>query len=227
MPSPHHVEGIFHLFDSADGGRSTPVESGYSPNHRVHENYLTSARHAYPEVEQISPGASAKVYAWFITPEVHPRSLWAGREIDVTEGERVVGRLTVTKVLHPVLAGSAETYAPVWIAPPSASGPEPGYAGIVFLGTVYAVFAGLALWLAIDAYTPCESNFEGGCSMGKGMLAMGSCLLAAVAAVVALAVRVVLLQKLQTRPYAKMAGIALCGVPLLYTLFTLKLLFFG
>ncbi len=92
---------------------------------------------------------------------------------------------------------------------------------------MYAVFAGLALWLAIDAYTPCTSNFEGGCSMGKGLLALGSCIVAAIAAALALAVRVVLLQKRQTRPHANTAGIILCAIPLLYTLYTLKAVLIG
>lgn len=106
-------------------------------------------------------------------------------------------------------------------------GAEPGYAGIAVLCIVYAALAGMALWWGIDAYTPCVSNFEGGCSMGKGLLAIGSAIFAAIGAGVAVGVGALLSAKLQTRPFAKPAGIVLCGVPLLYTLFTLKAVFIG
>jgi hypothetical protein len=39
---------------------------------------------------------------------------------------------------------------------------------IVLLVVVYLVFAVPTIMLAIGAYTPCTSNFEGGCDMAKG-----------------------------------------------------------
>jgi translation elongation factor EF-Tu-like GTPase len=114
----HHIEGRFTLFDGTYGSRKNPVESGYRPQHKVHDNYQTSGRHEYPDVEQLSPGASTKVHVWFITPEVYPGCLWIGREIEVLEGSRVVGKLLVTRIVDPQLEGSAESYKPLWIAPP-------------------------------------------------------------------------------------------------------------
>lgn len=92
---------------------------------------------------------------------------------------------------------------------------------------VYALFGGVALWWGIEAYKPCVTNFEGGCSMGKGMLAMGSSVAAGIAASVAFAVFCALLLRPQKQPFTKIAAIALGLVPLAYTAYTLKAVLIG
>jgi elongation factor Tu len=120
MNRPPDIEGVFQLFALQGTARLSPVFSGYRPLHRLHDNYLTSGQHEYPGADQLAPGEAASVLVWFITPDVYPGSLWAGREIDVLEGPtRIVGTLTVTKVLNQVLNGSPETYSPVWTEPPN------------------------------------------------------------------------------------------------------------
>jgi elongation factor Tu len=118
MNRPHDVEGEFRLLSPKEGGRHRPVISGYRPTHKLHENYLTSGQHEYLGVDQIAPGEVARVGVWFITPDVYPRSLWIGREIDVMEGSRIIGKLVITKIFNHILSGSPETYSPVWIEPP-------------------------------------------------------------------------------------------------------------
>jgi len=112
------IEGTIHFLATEDGGRQSPALSGHMPVHRIHDNYLTSGKHVYPDVEQVRPGESAKVHVWFVTPHVYPRSLWPGRDLDVMEGSRVVGKLRVGRVFNDTLAGSPETYAPRWVPPP-------------------------------------------------------------------------------------------------------------
>lgn len=115
MKRQHDIEGQFFLYPTKDSGRQRPVFSGYRPVHKLYENYLSSGRHEYPDVEKVMPGDTVKVLAWFISPEVYPGSLWAGRELEVMEGPaRVTGKLTVTKVLNAVLAGSPDTCAALW-----------------------------------------------------------------------------------------------------------------
>ena len=116
MNRNHDIEGEFQLF-ATKGGRSTPVFSGYRPVHKVHDNYLTFAQHEYIGVNQVSLGETASVKVWFITPDVYPKSLWCGREIDVQEGNRFVGKLLVTIILNKALEGSPETYNPIWVEP--------------------------------------------------------------------------------------------------------------
>jgi translation elongation factor EF-Tu-like GTPase len=111
-------EGEFHLFDTRPGGRKSPALSGYMPIHKLYDNYLSSGRHEYPDVECVAPGATTKARVWLITPEVYPGSLWIGRELDVMEGEeRVVGKLTITKICNNILSGNADSYSPYWIKP--------------------------------------------------------------------------------------------------------------
>lgn len=224
----HHIEGEFHLYDSLQGGRTRPVESGYRPQHRVHDNYASSGRHVYPQVEQLAPGATAKVQVWFVTPEVHPASLWIGRELDVMEGARVVGKLTVSKILNDVLAGTAETYTSLWTKPVSSKTTAPeSYLTIFIICSMYMFVAGITLVWGIEVYTPCVPNFEGGCSMGKELLALGTLDTAALAACLTLGVKSVLASTARTAPHASTAGGILGGLPLIYILFTIKSLFFG
>jgi elongation factor Tu len=109
------IEGDIHFLATEDGGRQSFARSGYMPAHRIHDNYQTSGRHVYPDVEQVGPGETARVQVWFITPHVYPHSLWPGRELDVMEGERVVGTLRVNRVFNDTLSGSAENYSPEWV----------------------------------------------------------------------------------------------------------------
>lgn len=114
----HDIEGEFHIFPTKFfSGRRSPAFSGYRPSHKVHDNCLTTAQHEYIGVSQVAPGEKAHAKVWFITPEVYPHCLWCGREIDVQEGKRVIGKLTVIKILNKVLEGSPETYNPTWVEP--------------------------------------------------------------------------------------------------------------
>jgi len=114
----YDIEGLFHMFPTKlFSGRRTPAFSGYRPSHKVHDNYLTSAQHEYIGVTQVAPGETASVKVWFITPDVYPNCLWSGRVIDVQEGHKVIGTLTVTKILNKTLEGLPETYNPTWVEP--------------------------------------------------------------------------------------------------------------
>jgi hypothetical protein len=116
MNRQHDIEGEFSLYSTSQSGRKTAVFSGYRPIHKLYDNYLSSGQHEYPDVGQVAPGKTARVFAWLITPEVYPGSLWIGRELDVMEGpNHVVGKLKVTRILNNVLAGSAEAYSPHWV----------------------------------------------------------------------------------------------------------------
>jgi translation elongation factor EF-Tu-like GTPase len=117
MNRTHDIEGEFHILPTNLGGRRGPAFSGYRPAHKVHDNYLTSAQHEYVGVTQIAPGETAHAKVWFITPDIYPHCLWSGRVIDVQEGSRVVGRLTVTKILNKTLEGTPERYNPIWVEP--------------------------------------------------------------------------------------------------------------
>jgi elongation factor Tu len=97
------VEAEITLLTAAEGGRQTPAHSGYRPQHKVREDYLTSGMHDYIGCNEVLPGQTVKATIAFITPEVYPHCLWVGREIEISEGARVVGRARITKILNPLL----------------------------------------------------------------------------------------------------------------------------
>lgn len=86
-----------------NGTRRGPAADGYRPAHRVREDYLTTGVHHYFGVSEVSPDGEARGTITFITPEAYPACLWAGKEIPIQEGERIVGAATVEKVLNPIL----------------------------------------------------------------------------------------------------------------------------
>lgn len=98
---------------------------------------------------------------------------------------------------------------------------------LIVVSSFYVLLAATALVLAIQAYTPCVSNFEGGCSMAKGMLAMASLLPAALSACLAVGIKSGLTSSPRFKPYANTAGVALIGVPVAYVVYTLKAIFLG
>ena len=86
-----------------NGTRRTPAADGYRPAHRVREDYLTTGVHHYFGVSEVGPDGIVRGTITFITPEAYPACLWAGKEIPIQEGERVVGIATIEKVLNPIL----------------------------------------------------------------------------------------------------------------------------
>ena len=97
------IEVEITLFSTEIGGRNSPVFSGYRPQHKLRDDYITSGKHQYIDCDTLSPGQTVKGTITFITPEVYPECLWIGREIDIQEGSRVVGRAIITKILNPIL----------------------------------------------------------------------------------------------------------------------------
>ena len=97
------VEAEITLLPTAAGGRHTPAASGYRPGHKVRDDYITSGAHHYIGRDTLAPGETCLATITFITPEVYPNCLWVGRDIDIQEGSRVVGRAHITKIFNAVL----------------------------------------------------------------------------------------------------------------------------
>jgi translation elongation factor EF-Tu-like GTPase len=101
------VEAEITLFSTEAGGRQTPAGSGYRPGHKVRDDYITTGAHQYVGRDELAPGETALGTITFITPEVYPHCLWVGREIDIQEGSRVIGRARITKIYNAILANVA------------------------------------------------------------------------------------------------------------------------
>ena len=116
MNSSPDLVGTFRLL--AIGGKSQPAYSGYRPAHKLHDNYLSSGEHFYPEKGVLQVGECATVEVKLITPHVYPSCVWPGRTLEVFEGGKLVGFLEVSEVRNHVLLGSANSYRPIWEAQP-------------------------------------------------------------------------------------------------------------
>jgi translation elongation factor EF-Tu-like GTPase len=102
-PSPD-VEAEFTLLIPEQGGRrSSPALSGYRPEHKVRDDYLTTGYRTYFGGDQVLRGQTVHWSIIFLSPEAYPHCLWVGREIDVQEGSRLVGRVRITKIFNSLL----------------------------------------------------------------------------------------------------------------------------
>jgi translation elongation factor EF-Tu-like GTPase len=100
------IEAEITLFSTAQGGRQSAALSGYRPAHKVRDDYLTTGVHNYDDGKELMPGGTTRGTITFLSPELYPHCLWVGREIDIQEGGRLVGRARVVKILNPLLEKS-------------------------------------------------------------------------------------------------------------------------
>ncbi len=85
----------------SEGGRQSPMYSGYRPNHNFGvEGMLNDAIHEYPETGSIAPGEKGKANLWLVAPKCQEGRLFIGMAFTVQEGGRIVGMGRVTKVIN-------------------------------------------------------------------------------------------------------------------------------
>ena len=82
-----------------DGGRRSPMFSGYRPNHDFGlAGMLNDATHEY-DGGQLAPGETGKAFLTLHAPEYQKGRLYEGMDFTVQEGSRVVGRGKIVEVL--------------------------------------------------------------------------------------------------------------------------------
>jgi translation elongation factor EF-Tu-like GTPase len=102
------LEAQVRYLSSSEGGRKSPVYSGYRPNHDFGlPGELNDGQHEYPGREWVQPGDSATALLWLLAPERQRRRLYVGFEFKVQEGPRIVGIGTITNVLNAELRNDA------------------------------------------------------------------------------------------------------------------------
>ena len=86
-----------------NGTKNRSVVSGYRPDHLIKEGYLTCGSHNYYKEDSVMPDETVCGTITFISPEAYPKCLWIGKEINIQEGERVVGYAVVKQIFNPLL----------------------------------------------------------------------------------------------------------------------------
>lgn len=99
------IEAEIRFLTAEEGGRHTPVRSGYRPQF-CYEGHDWDAHEEYPDVELVHPGETVRTFLWFLSPDAHLGRVQVGMKFEIREGPRVVGCGRVTKILN--LAESAE-----------------------------------------------------------------------------------------------------------------------
>lgn len=130
---------------------------------------------------------------------------------------------------RPPRGGLAPGAAGVAPGSPRREAPVPSLSDQILILVLYLTFAGTTVYLAIRAYTPCAMNFEGGCGMGRGLLAMASLVTSAVAAGTGRSLKRIVMHRSRAPRESATAFAAslLWALPLIYMPLTLYDLFFG
>ena len=102
------IEADVTFLTTEQGGRLGPVFPGYSPNHLIKEDYLTSGKHEYPNHEIVELGVTVHACIRFISPEFYPHTLSAGQVISLQEGSHVIGHAKVTRIINKLLSKDSE-----------------------------------------------------------------------------------------------------------------------
>jgi hypothetical protein len=215
----NHLEGIFHLDEDA----GNPIDDVTELHYKINDERLGYARHELPDATWLMPGQSTRALLTFVQPDSILPFLGVGLKLDAYRSTRKIGTLHITGVSTPPFGGSTAALGQTRLAPQS-----PARIGVtILISVVYVVFTILTVYLAAKAYAPCESNFEGGCSMGRAMMAIASMIPAAAASILG-----VLVKRQMDRFFALASRMALAHsllwvVPLIYILTTLYVMFEG
>lgn len=100
------VEAVVTFLQFEQGGRETPVRSGYSAQF-YYDGHGWDAHHEFPDVACVYPDQTVRVLFRFLTPEIHIGHVTRGMEFEIREAHRVVGHGRVRNILH--LAELAKT----------------------------------------------------------------------------------------------------------------------
>ncbi|MGZ3602174.1 MAG: EF-Tu C-terminal domain-related protein [Ktedonobacterales bacterium] len=99
LPEQHDIEVELTLLPTEQGGRQDPAFSGYRTQF-YYDGHDWDAVHDYGEVDAVWPGQTVTAYLSFLSPQCQVGRLHAGTEFLLREGQRIVGRGRVLRVLH-------------------------------------------------------------------------------------------------------------------------------
>ncbi|PAJ81851.1 hypothetical protein CJO71_06185 [Burkholderia ubonensis] len=69
----------------------------------VRPDYWSSAHHEFVGRDSVETGEQSLAEVWLVTPEAYPHTFWIGRQLEIGEATRVVGKAEVIQVFNPIL----------------------------------------------------------------------------------------------------------------------------
>lgn len=100
MKSPEckDIEAKITFLTIEEGGRQGTALSGYRGQF-YYDGHDWDAMQNYIDVNEVYPGQTVKAHLCFASPQYHVGKLYIGKEFLIREGQRVVARGEVTKIL--------------------------------------------------------------------------------------------------------------------------------
>ena len=77
--------------------------SGYRPAFKIKENYLSTGEIELIGRKKLDVGESCEAYISFLTPDIYPESMWKGKKLIFSEGEKITGEAIVEEVYNQIL----------------------------------------------------------------------------------------------------------------------------
>jgi translation elongation factor EF-Tu-like GTPase len=93
-----HIEAEIYFLRTEEGGRKGPAFTGYRPQF-FYDGEDWDAVQEYPDVSEVRPGDTVRALVSFLSPEYHRGRVYPGMSFAIREGQRVVGRGRVLKIL--------------------------------------------------------------------------------------------------------------------------------
>ncbi|WP_143135743.1 M15 family metallopeptidase domain-containing protein [Burkholderia ubonensis] len=106
MTRPIRAPDLLVLYSPAalaHEGVSKRVNSGYRPVYYVRPDYWSSAHHEFIGRDSVETGEQSLAEVWLVTPEAYPHTFWTGRQLEIREATRVVGKAEVIQVFNLIL----------------------------------------------------------------------------------------------------------------------------
>ncbi len=97
-PECKDIEAEITFLTTEEGGRLGVAFSGYRPQF-YYDGHDWDAMQNYIDVDEVYPGQTVKAHLCFVNPQHHVGKLYVGKEFLIREGQRIVGRGKVTKIL--------------------------------------------------------------------------------------------------------------------------------
>jgi Elongation factor Tu C-terminal domain len=95
----YELEAEIYYLTTAEGGRANPVYSGYRGQF-YYDDKNWDAPQSFIDKEICYPGETVKVNIQTLSPHAHVGRFFVGKEFETREGNRVVGRGKITKIIR-------------------------------------------------------------------------------------------------------------------------------
>lgn len=94
-----HFKAELRLLSTADGGRQTPIKSGYVGDLSLRQDMLNGCQIQVVDGQFIAPGEVGIILVRLLRPEFQDGRLYGGMEFGLLEGFQIIGTVRILEVL--------------------------------------------------------------------------------------------------------------------------------